>query len=55
MIANSYLETKPAKVVTPVKPPVQYAVRGYHATSYTVEYDAGTKEYKIALSSLVAR
>jgi hypothetical protein len=55
MIAKSYLETKPAKVVTPVKLPVQYAARGYHATSYTVEYDAGTKEYKIALASLVSR
>ena len=55
MIAKSYLETKPAKVVTPVKLPVQYVVRGYHETSYTVEYDAGTKEYKIALSSLVSR
>jgi hypothetical protein len=55
MIAKSYLETKPAKVVTPVKLPVQYSARGYHSTAYTVEYDAGTKEYKIALSALVSR
>jgi hypothetical protein len=55
MIAKSYLETKPATVVTPVKLPAQYAVRGYHPTSYTVAYDAGTKEYRVALTGLVSR
>lgn len=28
---------------------------GYQATSYTVAYDAGAKEYRIALSGLVSR
>jgi large repetitive protein len=35
MVAKSYLETKPAAVVTPLKLPTQYALRGYQATSYT--------------------
>lgn len=55
MVTKAYLETKPAAVVTPVKLPAQYATRGYQATSYTVDYDAGTKEYRIALSGLVQR
>ena len=55
MVAKSYLETKPAAVVTPLKLPAQYAARGFQATSYTVGYDATTKEYRIALSGLVSR
>lgn len=55
MVAMSYLETKPAAVVTPLKLPAQYAVRGYQATSYTVDFDAGAKEYRVALSGLVQR
>lgn len=55
MVTKGYLETKPAAVVTPVKLPTQYAARGYQATSYTVAYDAGAKEYRIALSGLVSR
>jgi len=41
--------------VTPVKVPAQYAVRGYQATSYTVAWDAGANEYRVALSGLVMR
>ena len=55
MIAKSYLETKPAAVVTPVKLPARYATRGYQPTSYTVAYDAAAKEYLVALSGLVQR
>jgi uncharacterized protein len=55
MVAKSYLEAKPAATVTPVKLPAQYATAGYQPTSYTVAYDAGTKEYRIALSGLVSR
>jgi hypothetical protein len=55
MVAKSYLETKPAGVATLVKLPAQYAARGYQPTSYTVAYDATAKEYRIALSGLVAR
>jgi hypothetical protein len=49
MIAKAYLETKPA-VVTPLKLPAKYAATGYQATSYTIAYDAATKEYRVALS-----
>jgi hypothetical protein len=30
-------------------------VHGYQATSYTVEYDAARKEYRIAVSGLAQR
>jgi uncharacterized protein len=55
MVTKAYLETKPAPVVTPLKLPAQYATHGYQATSYTVGYDAGAKEYRIALTGLVLR
>lgn len=55
MVTKAFLETKPVGVVTPIKLPAQYASRGYQATSYTVGYDAGAKEYRIALSGLVNR
>jgi hypothetical protein len=55
MVTKTFLETKPAGVVIPLKLPTQYAVRGYQATSYTVAWDAGAKEYRVALSGLVMR
>ncbi|WP_025410101.1 DUF5602 domain-containing protein [Gemmatirosa kalamazoonensis] len=55
MIAKSYLETKPTAVVKPIKLPAQYSVRGYQATTYTVGWDAATKEYRVALFGLVQR
>jgi hypothetical protein len=55
MVTKAFLETKPAVVVTPIKPAAQYAMQGYQATSYTVAYDASGKEYRIALSGLVLR
>lgn len=55
MVTKTFLETKPAAVVTPLKLPAQYSARGYQATSYTVDYDASAKEYRIALSGFVSR
>ena len=55
MITKAYLETKPAVVTTSLRLPTQYAVRGYHPTSYSTGYDAGAKEYRIALGGLVSR
>jgi hypothetical protein len=55
MVTKAFLETKPALVVTPMKLPALYATQGYQATSYTVGYDGGAKEYRIALSGLVNR
>jgi hypothetical protein len=55
MIAKSLLDSKPASVSKPVKLPQQYSTSGYHATSYSIVYDAATKEYRIALTGLVER
>jgi hypothetical protein len=55
MVTTAYLETKPAAVVTPMKLATQYARHGYQATSYTIDYNAAAKEYRIALSGLVLR
>ncbi len=55
MITKAYLESKPSGTVTPVKVPAQYAKSGYHPTSYTIAYDAATKEIKVALSGLTQR
>jgi hypothetical protein len=55
MVTKAFLETKPVGVVTPIKLAAQYASDGYQATSYTIGYDAGAKEYRIALSGLVNR
>lgn len=55
MIAKSYLETKPSRVVFPLKLPAKYSAPGYHPTSYSIAYDANAKEYRIALVGLVAR
>jgi len=55
MVTKAFLETKPATLVVPIKLPAQYATTGYHPTSYTVSYDATTKEYRVALSGLIRR
>jgi hypothetical protein len=55
MVTKAFLETKPAAVVTPIKLPTQFATHGYQATSYTIAYNAGDKEYRIALTGLVLR
>lgn len=55
MMTKAYLESKPAAVATPVKIPAQYQVSGYQPTSYTVSYDAATKEYRVALTGLTLR
>jgi hypothetical protein len=55
MLAKSYLESKPLSVVTPLKLPATFGIRGYQPTSYTVRWDASTKEYRVALSGLVLR
>jgi hypothetical protein len=55
MVTKAYLETKPGMIVMPLKLPAQFARHGYQPTSYTVGYDAGAREYRIALSGLVSR
>lgn len=55
MIAKSFLDAKPALVANPLKLPEQYSTSGYHATSYSMVYEAATKEYRIALTGLIDR
>lgn len=55
MVAKSYLETKPAAIVTPIKLPAQYATPGYQPVAYLVGYDTSAREYRIALTGLVKR
>jgi hypothetical protein len=55
MVTKAFMELKQPNVITPIKLPAQYATRGYHATSYTVSYDATAKEYRIGLSGLTLR
>jgi hypothetical protein len=55
MIAKAYLETRPAAAATTIKLPARYATTGYHATAYTVGYDAAAREYRVALTGLVKR
>ena len=55
MVTTAYLATKPAPVVTPLRLPAQYAIPGYHPTSYTVGWDAEAGEFRIAMSGLVRR
>ena len=53
MIAKSYLDSKPALAVRPVKLPQQSWTTGYQATAYSTVFDATKKEYRIALVNLV--
>ncbi|MEO6528687.1 MAG: DUF5602 domain-containing protein [Gemmatimonadaceae bacterium] len=55
MLAKSYLETKPVNVVTALKAPAKFDAQGYQPTSYTLNWDAPTKEYRVALTELVLR
>jgi len=53
MIAKSYLDSKPALAVRPVKLPQQSSTTGYQATAYSTVYDATKTEFRIALVNLV--
>ena len=53
MIAKSYLDSKPALAVRPLKLPQLYSTTGYQATAYSTVYDATKTEYRIALVNLV--
>lgn len=54
MVAKSYLESH-ASLSAPIKVPAQYAAPGYYPTTYTVSYDAATKEHRIALGGFIHR
>ncbi len=55
MITLAYLLSQPSDVVTPIPVPAKYPLTGYFPTDYRVTYDAQAKEYRIALTSLMAR
>jgi hypothetical protein len=54
MVTKAYLETRPNDT-KPVPQPARWAIPAYYPTSYTVKYDAGTKEYRIVLGGLTKR
>jgi hypothetical protein len=54
-VAKAFLDTKPAASTKPVTLPARFAARGYHATTYTVAWDAAAAEYRIALAGLAPR
>ncbi|HET7458769.1 MAG TPA: hypothetical protein VFJ74_14065 [Gemmatimonadaceae bacterium] len=54
MITRAYLLSRP-DVTTPISVPQLYPQSGWFPTSYRVTYDAQAKEYRVALTGLVAR
>jgi Domain of unknown function (DUF5602) len=54
MVTVDFLLTHPDDVQD-VSVPARYATPGYYPTAYRVSYDAATKEYRIALTQLVAQ
>lgn len=53
MITRAFLETKP-NVTETVKLPAKFTSSGSYPTRYTVRYDAGKKEYTVALEAMTA-
>jgi hypothetical protein len=54
MVTKAFMETKP-DVRAPVAVPARYAAPGYYPTEYRVYWNAGAKEYRVALSGLLRR
>ena len=54
MITKAFLETRP-DFRAPIPTPAKHAVPGYYPTGYRVYWNAETKEYRVALTGLVAR
>lgn len=55
IISEPFLETQPNNVTTPFKLPTSYLENGYYPTSYNVNYDATSQEYRVSLSGLTYR
>jgi hypothetical protein len=57
MITKAYIESVKSlpgnTVVSAVKVPAKYQRAGYYPTRYTISWDAGSQEYRIALDGLV--
>lgn len=52
MVTKAYLESHPANVTKGIPQPAQWAKPGSYPTTYTVNYDAASKEYRITLGGL---
>ena len=53
MVTRAYLLSQP-DVTSPISVPAQYAQSGWYPTTYHVTYDAQAKEYRVALSGMMA-
>jgi hypothetical protein len=51
MITKAFLESKP-DFTAPIAVAQKHATAGYHASSYSIRWDEGTREYRIALGGL---
>jgi hypothetical protein len=54
MVTREYLLSHP-DATSPISVPARYAQSGWYPTSYRVTYDAQAKEYRVALSGMMAR
>lgn len=54
MVTRAYLLTRP-DVVTPISLPQLYPEEGWYPVAYRVTYDPQAREYRVALTGLVAR
>lgn len=52
MITKAYLERHLSNATRNISQPAQWAKAGSYPTTYTVNYDAAAKEYRITLGGL---
>ena len=55
MITKAYLDSHPANATRNIPQPAQWAKPGSYPTTYTVNYDASAKEFRITLGGLTKR
>ena len=55
MITKAFLDSHPANVMRNIPQPAQWAKTGSYPTTYTVNYDAVAKEFRITLGGLTKR
>ncbi|HEV2641962.1 MAG TPA: DUF5602 domain-containing protein, partial [Candidatus Elarobacter sp.] len=54
MITKAYLQTQP-NTTQAIPQPAAWAAAGYYPTTYSVKYDAATKEYRFTLGGMTKR
>ncbi|MEP6835719.1 MAG: DUF5602 domain-containing protein [Gemmatimonas sp.] len=55
MITKAYLESHPVNATKNIPQPTQWSKSGSYPTTYTVNYDAAAKEFRITLGGLTKR